>query len=353
MKKLRFAIGFAASIGLIAGSLAVASPVGAHSNVVRAKTITVGLVTDKGGLNDKSFNHLAYVGLLNAEHNLHVKGKVLQSHSGSDYVPNLTTFANEHVSLIIAVGFLMEQALYQVGQQYPHQKFAIIDGQPADNSFTPHDLPNVADLFFKPEQSGYLAGVVAGLLEKTGKNPNGKGNNTIGSIAGANFLAVTAYNCGYQEGAKAVNSKIKVYTDFDDGTFGNTANAKGIGQNQIAHHVDIGFQVDGGAGLGYLQAFEEAHKYGIGVDADQDYISPWIITSALKRVDEAVYLTTKALTKGKFHAGPNYYSLKNNATGIVTISHGANGTHHIPSSILKVAIADEAKIKSGDRKSVV
>ncbi len=347
MKKFRFAIAGLASVSLIGTSLFMAGPISARTishHPAAKKTITVGLVTDKGGLNDKSFNHLADVGLTKAESQLKVKGSVLQSHTTNDYYPNLREFAQQKKSLIIAVGFLMENALYNVAKQFPKEKFAIVDGAPANSKGANVNLPNVANLFFKPEQSGYLVGVIAGLLEKDKKGPPGKDHNTVGSIAGANFLAVTAYNCGYQEGVWSVDPKAKVLINFDDGTFQNSANAKAIGQKQISEGADILFQVDGGAGLGYLQAAEAAHKYGIGVDADQDYLSKWIITSALKKVDQAVFVTIKRLVGGHFTAGNNTFDLKNKATGYAT------DTNHVPSNIKAKAKSIAKEIKSGKIK---
>ena len=339
MKNLRFAVVLLVSAGLIAGSPAMAPPVGAQ-HIVRAAAINVGLVTDKGGLNDKSFNHLADVGLIRAESTLGISGSVLQSKTAADYQPNLTKFAQQNKSLIIAVGFLMENALYHVAKTFPNARFAIIDGAPADDKGKTVNLANVANLFFTPEQSGYLVGVIAGLLEKSNLGPK-PDHNTVGSIAGANFLAVTAYNCGYQEGVWSVDPTATVLVDFDDGTFTNTTNAKAIGQKQISKGADILFQVDGGAGLGYLQAAQAAHKYGIGVDADQDYLGQYMITSALKKVDQAVFVTIQRLKAGTFHAGDNVFSLKNGATGFST------DTHHVPASVKSKALKVANKIKSG------
>jgi basic membrane protein A and related proteins len=382
MKKFRFAIGFAASAAMIGSTVALAGPVAAQAtdSVRPAKALTVGLVTDKGGLNDKSFNHLADLGLVTAEHQLGIKGAVLQSHTGADYVPNLTEFAREKKGLTIAVGFLMEGALYQVANEFPHQKFAIVDGQPACTvgsagppMFCPTKTPsgpvascsapfqgtescemkNVANLFFKPEQSGYLVGLISGLLEKEHRAPNWK-KNTVGSIAGGNFLAVTAYNCGYQEGVWSVDPKAKVLIDFDDGTFQNTPNANAIGLKQVSEGAGILFQVDGGAGLGYLQAAQSSGVWGIGVDADQDYLgkpaskhSPdkwYVITSALKKVNEAVFLTIKRVKSRTFHAEDNLFSLRNGATGFAT------DTHHVPGTIKSKALAAAKKIAKGKIK---
>lgn len=341
MKILRYVVAALVCASLVAVMPAMSARVGAQH--AQASKISVGLVTDKGGLNDKSFNHLADLGLTRAQSVLGVSGSVLQSHTAADYQPNLTKFAQQKKSLIIAVGFLMENAIYNVAKQFPNQKFAIIDGAPADSSGKNVNLPNVANLFFKPEESGYLVGVIAGLMEIKGFGPK-PNHNTVGSIAGANFSAVTAYNCGYQQGVWFVDPKAKVLADFDDGTFTNTANAKAIGQKQISKGADILFQVDGGAGLGYLQAAQAAHKYGIGVDADQGYLGGYIITSALKKVDQAVFNTIKTLKGGNFHAGNTTFSLKNGATGYAT------NTHHVPASIKARVAKIAAKIKAGTVK---
>ena len=139
-----------------------------------------------------------------------------------------------------------------------------------------------------------------------------------------------------------MNKNITVYTNFDDGSFQNTANANGIGKLQISKGADILFQVDGGAGLGYLQAAKNAGVWGIGVDADQNYLGSYVITSALKKVDQAVFLTIKRLKAGHFNAGPNYFSLSNHATGIAT-----SDSHHIPAGILSVVSRKEQEIRSG------
>ena len=341
MKRVYSAVVSLTCAGLIAG-MSILSPK-VEAQHAKASAVTVGLVTDKGGLNDKSFNHLADVGLLRAESQLGVQGAVLQSHTSADYQPYLTKFAQQHKNLIVAVGFLMSNAVYNVAKQFPHQKFALIDGAPADAKGKTVNLSNVANLFFKPEESGYLVGVMAGLEEKKGAGPK-PNHNTVGSIAGANFVSVTAYNCGYQEGVWSVDPSAKVLINFDDGTFQNTANARAIGQKQISQGADILFQVDGGAGLGYLQAAQTGHKYGIGVDADQDYLGQFMMTSALKKVDQAVFVTAKRLKTGKFKAGDNLFSLKNGATGYAT------DTHHVPASILSKVQQDANKIKAGKIK---
>src|SRR5256884_5073265 len=131
-----------------------------------AKPIQVGLVTDVGGLNDKSFNQAANTGRLNAEKDFGLKTQVVESKKQEDYVPNLTTFTQQNYDLVIAVGFLMQNAAWKVAKQFPNVKFAIIDGAPANDAGNPEDLPNVANLFFKEQEAGYLVGVIAATMPK-------------------------------------------------------------------------------------------------------------------------------------------------------------------------------------------
>jgi len=322
------------------GGLAAQKP--ANGGTTSKPPVTVGLVTDVGGLNDKSFNHLAYVGLKQAEAEYGVTGAVVQSHSAADYVPNLTKFAQQGKSLTIAVGFLMQNAVWNVAKQYPNRHFAIIDGQPVDNQGRPANLPNVANLFFKEEQSGYLVGVIAGLMEKNHVAGAGA-NNTIGMVGGQNFPAVTGYMCGYLQGARSVDPHVSVISDFSN-TFTDAQFAKQLGLDQISKGADILFQVDGGAGLGYLSAAQQGHKFGIGVDADQDYLGSYVLTSALKKVNQAVALEIGHVVNGKFKGGNNVYSVANGATGY------APDTHHVPAAILAAASLDAHLIAAGKIK---
>ena len=302
MKKFRFAVASLTCVGLLASMPAMAAKVGAQH--AQAKTITVGLVTDKGGLNDKSFNHLADVGLQKSVKVPGVKGSVLQAHTAADYEPNLTKFAQQKKSLIIAVGFLMENALYNVAKQFPNQKFAIIDGAPADAKGNIVNLPNVANLFFKPEESGYLVGVMAGLVEKKGFGPK-PNHNTVGSVGGLKIPPVDRYIAGYQYGAKKADPGIKTLNDYSQ-DFVAQAKCKEKALNQIAQGSVVEFQVAGQCGLGVLDAARShAGVYGIGVDADQGYLGRHVMTSALKKVDVAVYSAISGAKAGTAKGGTN------------------------------------------------
>src|SRR6266480_4615336 len=254
------------------------------SPTATGKQVQIGLVTDVGGLNDKSFNQAANTGRLNAEKDFGLKTSVIESKKQEDYVPNLTTFAQQSYDLVIAVGFLMQNAAWKVAKQFPNVKFAIIDGAPADDAGATQNLPNVANLFFKEQEAGYLVGVIAATMAK----------NKVGKATHNTLDPSATILIGYSN-------------DFVDQQKG-----KEVGLNHISKNCDILFQVAGGSGLGYIAAAKEKGVYAIGVDVDQIDVAPGtVITSAMKRVDKAVYDTSNAVKSGSFKAGDNFFSATN------------------------------------------
>jgi basic membrane protein A len=266
---------------------------GSSTTASKGKPIKVGLVTDIGGLNDRSFNHLAYVGLQRAQKDLGIQGRVLTSKSAADYIPNLTTLAQQNYDLIISVGFLMADATAQVAKQVPNGHFAIID---ADATTMKGKPTNVEGLLFKEQQAGYLTGYLAGLYAKD--------NNikVISSVGGQKIPPVDHYIAGYQAGAKAAYPGIQTLNAYSQ-DFVAQDKCKEIALNQIAKGSGVVFQVAGQCGLGALDAAKEKGKQGIGVDADQGYLGPNIISSAEKKVDVAVFDTIKNAQAGKYNAG--------------------------------------------------
>jgi basic membrane protein A len=299
--------------------------------------LTVGEVLDVGGVNDKSFNHLAYVGLSQVEAKYHVRGSYLASRSQSDYVPNLTQYAQRRYGLVIAVGSLMSGAVYQVARQYPKVKFALIDGRPLG----PHgdtNLPNVANLIFREQESGYLVGVIAGMMEK---NKVGKAtHNAIGWMGGLPVPAVNRYIAGYIQGAREVDPRIRILGAFSQ-SFTDQSKGKAIGLTQISQGADILFQVAGASGLGYLAAAQQRGVYGIGVDVDQSFLGPHVITSAIKRVDLAVRTVVGEVASGRFRSGDHIFSLRNDGTGF------AKPSSIVPPLVVKRARTFETLIRLG------
>jgi basic membrane protein A len=275
------------------------------------KSIKVGLVTDIGGLNDRSFNSLANQGLERSKSDLGIEGRVLTSKSNADYVPNLSTLAQQKYDLVIGVGFLMADAVGTVAKKFPDTKFAIID---VDATGLKGKPTNVEGLLFKEQQSGYLAGYLAGLYAKD--------NNitTISSVGGQKIPPVDHYIAGYQAGAKAANPSIKTLNGYSQ-DFVDQAKCKEIALNQIAQGSGVVFQVAGQCGLGALDAAKEKGKQGIGVDADQAYLGSHILTSAIKKVDVAVEDTIKQVQDDKFTGGANTtFEVANGGAGIGKIS---------------------------------
>jgi len=320
--------------GLLAGCGSTSSSTGASSTSgSKAAQYKVGLVTDTGGLNDHGFNHLAYEGLLQAKNQLGVTVSVVQSQTESDYVPFLTNYAKQGYNLVIAVGFLMAQAVQQVSHEFPHTHFMIIDDEV--------NGPNVTSSLFETQQCGYLVGELAGLIQKDRALPNINNDNTLGVVGGMSIPPVNTYIAGFYAGVHAVDPSAKILLKYTN-DFNNPNNGQVFAQSEIAQHADIIFQVAGGSGLGVITAAQQAHVYAIGVDADQNYLAPnTVITSAEKGVNVATFDTIKEGLDGTLKAGPQYFSLANNGVGM------APPISAIPRSIVNQVLQSEKEIISG------
>jgi basic membrane protein A and related proteins len=306
---------------------------GAEATATPAKKIKVGLVTDIGGLNDRSFNQSAYQGLQRAQKELGVDIRVVPSKQNSDYVPNLTSLARQKYDLIVAVGFLMGEATEKVANAFPQTNFAIIDSSQQGMKSKPGNLEG---LLFKEQESGYLVGYMAGLYAK-----DKGGKQVVSSVGGQKIPPVDHYIAGFQAGAKAANPDIETLNDYSE-DFVAPDKCKELALKQIAAGSQVVFQVAGGCGLGALDAAKEKSVEGIGVDADQAYLGSHIMTSALKKVDVAVFDTIKSVQDGKFAKGTDtIFDLKVDGTGFgKTNTEGAK----YQSDVEGVA----EKIKSGE-----
>jgi basic membrane protein A and related proteins len=251
----------------------------------------VGLVTDIGGLNDHGFNHLSYQGLLQAESQLGVKGTVLQSQSGADYIPNLTRLAQAGNKLVIAVGFLMAAPLQQVATKYPNVHFAIID---SPGGTAPDTAKNIEGIDFAEQQAGYPAGYLTGLYLKA------HNYSTASTVGGQSIPPVNLYIAGFQAGVKASDPSAKLLNAYSQ-DFVAQDKCKELALNQIQAGSKVVFQVAGACGLGAISAAVQNKDQAIGVDADQSYLSStYILTSAEKKVDTGVFTAIKNLQNGKF-----------------------------------------------------
>jgi basic membrane protein A len=288
-----------------------------------AKPLVV-LVTDIGELNDHGFNQLAYAGLERAKKQLGIDGEVYQSASSEDYIPNLARAAQNHAALVISVGFDQANAIAATAKKFPKTHFAIID---VDHATLPGKPANVEGIVFREQEVGYLAGYLAGLIEK------GRAQNTIGSVGGEKQPPVDRYIAGYQAGARAADPGIKLLNAYSQ-DWVDQAKCKVDALNQISEGANIVFQVAGGCGLGVIDAAKQKQVWAIGVDADQSYLGKQVLTSAMKRVDNSVYDSIQQVLAGTFHGGTNLvFSLKNNGVGLGKIS-------------AMVPAADVAKVKA-------
>jgi basic membrane protein A and related proteins len=275
------------------------------------ESIKAGVVTDIGGLNDRSFNALANKGIKQAESELGVETRVLISDSNADYVPNLTQLARQQFDLIIPVGFLMADAVATVATQLPDAQFAIVDFPAAELKGKPK---NVQGLLFNENEAGYLAGYLAGLWAKDNNA------DTVSTVGGQKIPPVDAYIAGFQAGAKEAYPQVKTLNGYSQ-DFVDQAKCKEIALDQISRGSQVVFQVAGGCGLGALDAAKEEGVQGIGVDADQSYLGDHILTSAVKKVDVAVFEAVQRAQAGNFKGGTDVIAtVENGGVGLGKIS---------------------------------
>jgi basic membrane protein A len=261
--------------------------------------VKVGIVYDKGGLGDKSFNDSAHRGIEKAESELGVEVIAVESKVEKDYEANMRELADKGCSLVFAIGFNMVKACETVAKEFPGTKFAIVDG------FV--EQPNTRSLNFKEEQGSFLVGYLAGLMTKTGK---------IGFVGGQNNELIHKFEYGYYAGAVSARPDVQIlpskYTDDWD----NIDVAKVSASFLYDGGADIVYHAAGRAGLGVIRAAKEKGRLAIGVDSDQDDIEPGsVLTSMIKRVDVSVFSTIKDLVDGKFTPGVVVYDLKSEGVG--------------------------------------
>jgi basic membrane protein A len=238
----------------------------------------------------------------------------------------MSSLAQQGYDLVIAVGFLMHDSVRQVAKRFPNTKFMIID-----DAWSKGDPKNLEGTIFHEEQAGYMVGYLAGLMEK--------GSKTISSVGGQKIPPVDHYIAGYMAGAKAANPDITVLNAYSN-DFVAQDKCKNLALQQIAQGSQVVFQVAGGCGLGALDAAKQKHVWGIGVDADQAYIGPQILTSAVKRVDVDVYTTIAQLRNGLFKPARTFgFKVLNGGIDIGKISP------KVPKKYVRAVLAIKNKIK--------
>jgi basic membrane protein A len=303
-----------AALGLVVACGDDDDDAGASSDTTAAPAsdVTVGLVSDVGKFNDRSFNQSALEGLERAEAELGIDGTPIESRAAGDYIPNLATLARDDTTLIIGNGFLMADAINTAATQFPDNNFAIIDFSQAGLKDKP---ANVRGLTFATNENSYLIGYMAAkMVQEAG------GKQIISAVGGQEIPTVTIFIAGYEAGAKAANPDIQVLKEYSQ-DFVAQAKCKEIALDQIAKGSQAVFQVAGGCGLGALSAAAEQDVWGIGVDRDQSDLGPHILTSAVKRVDTAVFDSSQQAVDGSFTGGEDgTFDLANDGVALGKIS---------------------------------
>ena len=294
-----------------------------------AKQLKVAMVTDVGGVNDQSFNQSAWEGLQRAEKELGIKASYLESKQDADYTPNLETLFDNGNDLIWGIGFKMEGKVADAAKMNPEQKYAIID-------YSYENTPkNLVGVLFKEQEASFLVGYIAGKMTETKK---------IGFVGGMDVPVIHRFQYGFLAGVHYANPDAKVLEQYAE-SFTDAAKGKAIANQMYKNGADIIFHAAGGVGDGVIEAAKEQNKKAIGVDRDQNDLAPDnVITSAMKRVDNAIYNITKLLKDGNFPGGSTVvYGLKEGGVDIAPTS-----SKHVPEEILNEVAQLKEKIISGE-----
>ncbi len=272
----------------------------------------IALVMDRGGKDDKSFNRSAYDGAMEAKgkHKDKVALKYVEATDDNAFEPLLRGFAQKKFDLILAIGFSQAEAVKKVAAQYPNTHFAIFDAEVK--------APNIQSNIFNEHEGSFLVGAAAALVSKEKQAKVGQGQNKpakIGFIGGMDIPLIRRFALGYASGAKAVDPKVEVISNYIGVTaeaWNNPPKAKELALSQYEMGVDVIYTAAGASGDGTFDAAEEKKKFAIGVDANQNWVKPGIVvTSMVKRVDMAVKKTCEDAIQGKFTSGLNVYGLAN------------------------------------------
>ncbi len=291
--------------------------------------LSVGMITDVGGVNDQSFNQSAWEGLQRAEKELGVKVSYIESRQDADYGPNLETMLDAGTNLIWGIGFKMADAALEAANNNPDQKYAVID-------FAWDDTPkNLIGVVFKAEEASFLVGYIAAKMTTTGK---------VGFIGGMSFPVIWGFEYGYRAGVLYGNKDVEILSQYAE-SFTDAAKGKSIANSMYQQGADIVFHAAGGVGDGLIEAAKEQGKWAIGVDRDQNYLAPDnVLTSAMKRVDNAMFNISKELSEGVWKGGQTVsYGLAEGGVDIAPTS-----SMHVSADLLAEVQAVKARIISGE-----
>ena len=310
--------------------------------------IKVGIVFDIGGKNDRSFNAAAWEGVRRAEKDFDIVLRDVEPGNPTSIEPAMRAFAERNFDLIIGIGFAQGPIMEKVARDYPNIKFAIVDGVILDKEGNP--FKNVASLVFREHEGSFLVGMIAAAKSQSG---------VLGFVGGMDIPLIHKFETGYEEGARFVNPNIKVFDNYvgvTDSAWNKPGKGKELALSQIEKGADVIFTAAGNSGLGAFDAVEkygkgangEANKFVIGVDSNQNGVKPgYVLTSMVKRVDNAVYDVVKEVVEGKFEGGFHAFGLDKDG---VAYAMDENNKALIPEDVLKKVEDAKGKIVGGEIK---
>lgn len=279
-----------------------------------SKNFRVALVTDTGGIDDKSFNQGTWEGIQRFVEETGAEANYSQSNSDADYVPNLSTFSEDEYDLIVAPGFLFEKAMTKVSSNFPDRKYLIIDTKIVER-------PNVASATFAENEGSFLVGVAAAKVAKDA------GKKKVAFIGGGDFYLIQKFEAGYEQGVAAVDPEMEVAVEYV-GDFVNSGKGQSLASKLYDEGAYVIYHAAGGAGNGLLKEAKDRRINGqevwaIGVDKDQYQDGIYedgksaVLTSMMKGVDIAAHDVSKMAMEGKFPGGEILvFNLANDGVGI-------------------------------------
>ena len=296
----------AALLAVVAAGFGAAAQNQAHAQ----ETFAPGVIFDMGGKFDKSFNEAAYVGAERFKKDTGIAYREFEVTNEGQREQALTNMARRGVTIIVAIGFSQRSPVETVAKQFPNVKFTIVDAVV--------DLPNVQSVIYREHEGSFLVGMLAAMRSKTGK---------VGFVGGMDIPLIRKFELGYEEGARFANPKIEVLQNMTGSTpaaWADPTRGAELARSQFDRGVDVVFAAAGTTGLGVLQAAKDAGKLSIGVDSNQNYLHPGsVLTSMVKRVDNAVYTAFKTAQDGTWKPGLQVIGLAEDGIGYAVDANNA------------------------------
>ncbi len=312
-----------------------ADDVGEETTDAAAGDLRMEMVTDLGGVNDESFNMLAWEGHKQAEKDLGIKVGYVESHQESDYATNLETCYENGAGLIWGIGFLMKDSVQAAAEKNPDVQYGLID-----DLFEEPIPENITGITFREQEPSFMVGYIAAKMSKTG---------TIGFVGGMDTPVIERFESGYVAGAKTANKDINVLINYAE-SFNDSAKGKAIAQKELQDGADVIFHASGASGNGVIEAVvetgkpEEGGAWAIGVDVDQNKLGvDNVLVSACKTVNEAILVLAREYAAGTLEGGKN-----------ITLGYAEDGVFvattgdHVPAEIMAEVEAMIKQVTDGE-----